>query len=276
MTRRIFCGGLLSGEPSAQGSGEARGYLRGRFSVLGVAVDRLSIAAAAERVMGFVAGGHLHQVVTVNPEFVMMARGNRAFREVLRRADLATADGIGIVWAARLLGDRVPERAGGVELLMRIAELAAQRGYRLFLLGATEGVAEEAARRLVTTFPGLRIAGTYAGSPQPRDASAIVAAIRAARPHLLFVAFGAPAQDLWIATHQRSIGVPVAMGVGGAFDYLAGRVPRAPVALQRAGVEWLYRLIRQPWRWRRMLALPRFGAMILVLTLARTRARPRC
>jgi N-acetylglucosaminyldiphosphoundecaprenol N-acetyl-beta-D-mannosaminyltransferase len=238
-----------------------------RFAVLGVAVDRLTIAEAAERMMDLAQGTALHQVVTVNPEFVITARRHPAFRAVLRRATIATADGMGIVWAAHILGDRLPERVGGVELMEHVAALAARRGRSLYLLGAAEGVAEQAARRLMAEHRGLRVAGAYAGSPHPEDAAALIERIRAAHADILFVAFGAPAQDLWIAEHQPAIGMPVAMGVGGAFDYLAGRAARAPRVVQRAGFEWLYRLAREPWRWRRMLALPRFGAMVLTIRL---------
>lgn len=242
-----------------------------RFHVLGVGVDRVTLASAAERIAALVAAGGYAQVVTVNPEFVIAARRHRQFRRVLNGADLAVADGIGMVWAARLLGDRLPERVGGIDLVHRLAAQTAQAGHRLFLLGAGPGVAEQAAAALQLRYPGLCITGTFAGSPLPMEADAIIARIRAAQPDILLVAFGAPAQDLWIARHGALLGVPVAIGVGGAFDFLAGKVPRAPRWMQRLGVEWLYRLIRQPWRWRRMLALPRFAAMILILWLARIR-----
>lgn len=239
-----------------------------RFHVLGVAVDRLTVAQAADRVDALIAAGGVGQVVTVNPEFVIAARRHRQFRRVLNQASLAVADGIGIVWAARILGDCLPERVGGIDLAETLAERCAGSGRRLFLLGGAPGVAEAAAEALLARFPSLVVAGTYAGSPEPSDFPAIRARIHAARPHLLLVAFGAPAQDLWIARHQSELAVPVAMGVGGAFDFLAGRIRRAPRWLQQLGLEWLYRLALQPWRWRRMLALPRFGGMVVVLRLA--------
>ncbi|MGH2391295.1 MAG: WecB/TagA/CpsF family glycosyltransferase, partial [Chloroflexota bacterium] len=142
---------------------------------------------------------------------------------------------------------------------------------RLFLLGAGPGVAEAAGAALRSHYPTLTIAGALAGSPRPCDEAAIGAAIRSARPDILLVAFGAPAQDLWIARNRSALGVPVAIGVGGAFDFLAGRIPRAPGWMRRLGVEWFYRLARQPWRWRRMIALPRFAAMVLVLNVTRGR-----
>jgi len=116
---------------------------------------------------------------------------------------------------------------------------------------------------LQARYPGLIVAGTFAGSPRPEDAPHILERLRKARPDLLFVAYGAPQQDLWIARYQPELGIPVAMGVGGAFDFIAGVVPRAPRWMREIGLEWLYRLIRQPWRWRRMLALPRFVLAVL-------------
>ena len=233
-----------------------------RAQVLGVGVDRVSLPGAVERIVALVGAGVPAQVVTVNPEFVMAARHDPLFRRVLNGAALAVPDGIGIIWAARILGDRLVERVGGVDLVDALAAVAPARGYRLFLLGAADGVAEAAACALRARYPGLRIVGTYAGSPAPADEAAILQLLRDARPDILFVAFGAPAQDVWIARNLAAAGVSVAMGVGGAFDYLSGQVPRAPRWLQRAGLEWLYRLARQPSRWRRMLALPRFGALV--------------
>jgi len=238
-----------------------------RFRLLGVAVDRLTAAQAADRVEALIAAGGIGHVVTVNPEFVMAARRDRQFRRVLNQAALAVADGIGIVWAARILGDCLPERVGGIDLVEVVAERCALSGRRLFLLGGAPGVAAAAAEALRVRFPSLVVAGTDAGSPEPKDFPAIRTRIHAARPDLLLVAFGAPAQDLWIARHQGDLAVPVAMGVGGAFDFLAGRIRRAPQWMRRLGLEWLYRLVVQPWRWRRMLALPRFAAMVVALRL---------
>jgi N-acetylglucosaminyldiphosphoundecaprenol N-acetyl-beta-D-mannosaminyltransferase len=246
-----------------------------RLHVLSVAVDRLTLDEAADRILGFATGSAPRQVVTVNPEFVMLARHHAAFKAVLDAADLATADGVGILLAARLFGDRLPERVGGVELLERVAARAARQGVSLFLLGAAEGVADRAGAALRARYPGLRIVGTYSGSPAPEAADAVIDRIRAAQPQILAVAFGAPQQDLWIARYRTLLAVPVGIGVGGAFDYLAGAVPRAPGWVQHAGFEWLYRLVRQPWRWRRMLALPRFAFLVIRQCSAERRRRAR-
>jgi N-acetylglucosaminyldiphosphoundecaprenol N-acetyl-beta-D-mannosaminyltransferase len=156
----------------------------------------------------------------------------------------------------------------GSDLVPLVAQRAAQTGWRLFLLGAAPGVAEQTARRLAQQYPGVRIAGAYAGSPAEAEAPAIVQRVAAAAPDVLFVAYGAPAQDLWIARHKDELGVPVMMGVGGAFDHIVGVQKRAPLWMQRIHLEWLWRLVTQPWRWRRQLALPRF-----VWAVCRQRAR---
>ncbi len=233
--------------------------MRRRVVILGVAIDDVLMDEAIAAVARFIAEGGPHQIVTVNPEFVMEARRNRAFRRVLAAADLATPDGFGIILAARWRGTPLRGRVTGIDLTERIAAEAARRGWSLFLLGAAPGVAERAAAALQRANPGLRIAGCYAGSPRPADEPSIRERIIAARPDVLLVAYGHPAQDLWIARNQPLLRVPVAIGVGGTFDELAGVVPRAPALMQRLGLKWLYRLIVQPWRWRRiMTAAPLF------------------
>jgi N-acetylglucosaminyldiphosphoundecaprenol N-acetyl-beta-D-mannosaminyltransferase len=231
--------------------------------ILGVRVDPLTYPALLDCIAEFIASRAPHQICTVNPEFVMEARRNAAFRAVLDAADLCLADGIGLVWAARRLGRPLPERVTGSDGVPLIAERAARAGWRIFFLGAAPGVARVAAGRLAQRYPGLQVAGAYAGSPADADAPAIIARIRAAQPDILFVAYGAPKQDLWIAKHGAAAGVPVMMGVGGSFDFIAGVQKRAPAWLQRLGLEWLYRLMTQPWRWRRQLALPRFAWAVL-------------
>lgn len=216
------------------------------------------------RVHEFMAAPHLHQIATVNPEFVMQAQGNEPFRQTLQESDLCIPDGIGLVWASRWLKRPLPERVPGSELIYHIAALAAQKQWRLFLLGAAPGVAEEAAAILQDKFPGLVIAGTYAGSPDPAMNEAIVDMVNGSGADILYVAYGAPKQDLWIARNKSALTtVRLAMGVGGSLDFITGRSQRAPKWLQRLGLEWLYRLLREPWRWRRMLALPRFAWQIL-------------
>jgi N-acetylglucosaminyldiphosphoundecaprenol N-acetyl-beta-D-mannosaminyltransferase len=233
--------------------------------VLGVRVDRFSQQQALDRIEAMIATHRAsdnalpcQQVVTVNPEFVMTAQRNSEFRECINRAALVVADGIGIVWATLYLGKPAPERVTGTDTLIELAKRCAIQGYRLYLLGAAPGVAETAGRRLQELAPALQIAGTYAGSPARTEEEAILERIRMAQADVLCVAYGAPAQDLWIARNLSRLPVAVAMGVGGAYDFISGRQRRAPKIMQRVGLEWAYRLYREPWRWRRMLALPQF------------------
>lgn len=203
------------------------------------------------------------QIVTVNAEFVMIAQRDDRFRHVLAASDLATPDGAGVVWAARRKGATIQRRVGGSDLIWSLSRQAAQYGNSVFLLGAAEGVAASAALRLQAAIPGLVVGGTHAGSPAPGEEDSIVDLVRASGAYILFVAFGAPQQDLWIARNLQRSGAVVGMGVGGSFDYVAGTARRAPVWMQERGLDWLWRLIQQPWRWRRMLVLPRFAWNVL-------------
>jgi N-acetylglucosaminyldiphosphoundecaprenol N-acetyl-beta-D-mannosaminyltransferase len=247
------------GRRSSRESGEPHSSVR----ILGVRVDALTYEGLLAAIGEFVVQGTPHQIATLNPEFVMAAHSNAAFRDVLEQADLCMADGVGLLWAARRQGHPLPERVTGSDGVPLIAGRAAQAGLGLYLLGAAPGVAERAARVLAERYPGLRITGTCAGSPAEEDAERIVALVRDASPDILFVAFGAPQQDLWIARHSEALCVPVMMGVGGAFDHIAGVRRRAPYWLQRLNLEWLFRLVTQPWRWRRQLALPKFVWAVL-------------
>ncbi|MEJ2211023.1 MAG: WecB/TagA/CpsF family glycosyltransferase [Anaerolineae bacterium] len=237
------------------------------LEVLGVRVDEASYDLLLERVDAFVASGAPHQIVTLNPEMLVRAHDDAALRAMLNGAELNVADGAGIMLAARLLGRPLPERVTGSDGIYRLAAHCAARGYRLYLLGAAPGVAETAAGRLVDAYPGLIMAGTDAGSPRPEDEDEIVARVRAAAPDLLLVAYGVPAEELWIARNRQRLGVPVMVGVGGAFDFVAGVTRRAPPWMRRLGLEWLHRLLHQPWRWRRQLALLRFLALVLAQAL---------
>jgi N-acetylglucosaminyldiphosphoundecaprenol N-acetyl-beta-D-mannosaminyltransferase len=238
-------------------------------TILGVRADNVNYDQALSLVEGFVVSGSPHQVVTVNPEFIVAAQSDGDFRNTLNNSSLSLPDGVGLLWAARFLGHPLQERVTGTDTVQRVAALAAQNGYSLFLLGAAPGVAVVTAARLCEAFPGLRIAGTHAGSPALEEEDEILRLIQRAKPDILFVAYGAPQQDKWIARNLERLGVPIAMGVGGAFDFVSGRAKRAPRWLQRLGLEWLHRLYREPWRWRRMLALPKFVWLVVWERLAK-------
>jgi N-acetylglucosaminyldiphosphoundecaprenol N-acetyl-beta-D-mannosaminyltransferase len=230
--------------------------------ILGVRVDCLEMKETLERIEGFVGSGRLHQVATVNPEFVMRAQKDREFARVLEGADLCLPDGMGVVWAARRQGCPLGEPVAGTDLVGPLAALCARHGFRLFLLGAQPGVADELAVRLVAANPGLDVAA-HAGDPDASDDEESLRRISDHRTDVLLVAYGAPAQELWIDRLHSRLGVSVAIGVGGAFDYLTGRVARAPAWMRRAGLEWAYRLAHQPWRFRRMTVLPVYALKVL-------------
>lgn len=232
-------------------------------------VDALTLNEAAERICALAAAAQGGQVVTLNPEIVMRARRDAGLAQVIHAARLVTADGMGVVWALRLVGQPIPARVSGVDLAQALASVAAARGLSLYLLGGERGVAQAAAAALSQQAPGLRVAGWWDGSPQPHADADAITRIRLSGAQIALVAYGAPAQEFWIARNMPALPGVVAIGVGGAFDMLAGRVPRAPRWAQSTGLEWLYRLRRQPSRWWRMRALPQFALLAGVAALRR-------
>jgi N-acetylglucosaminyldiphosphoundecaprenol N-acetyl-beta-D-mannosaminyltransferase len=235
-----------------------------RFTLLGVPIDPLTEAEAVEWVgRAIVEAGRPRLVISVNPERIMHAGRDPAFGAVLRGADLALADGAGVVWAARRVGRPVPERVAGVDFVRALAARGAAQGWRFFFLGGGPGVAEAAGRTLRQAYPGFILAGAHAGSPDPASDAATIEAVRSSGAQLLFLAYGAGAEEAWLARNLAASGATVGMGVGGAFDFISGRVRRAPRWMRNLGLEWLYRLSREPWRWRRMIALPRFVIRVM-------------
>lgn len=240
------------------------GPSRPRSRVLGFGVDRVTLPEAVARVRDLIASGTgLSLVATVNPEMIMQAERDAGLAAALHGAGLVVADGIGVVWAARRLRDPLPGRVTGVALADALLEEAVRHGWRVYLLGAKPGVAELAAARMQQAVPGLQIAGTHHGYFSPEDAGHIAAQVAAAQPDLVFVAMGAGRQEKWI-WHNRQLFVRgVALGLGGYLDIWAGQVPRAPRWMQKLGLEWLFRLLREPSRWRRQLVLPAFVWRVL-------------
>jgi N-acetylglucosaminyldiphosphoundecaprenol N-acetyl-beta-D-mannosaminyltransferase len=240
-------------------------------SILGIRVHDVTMAEALDWFEAAIGARTPRQLCTCNPEFVMEAQHDREFFDLLNRADLVVPDGIGLLWAARRWQRPLRERVAGSDLVERLAERAAHRGWRLFFLGAAEGVAGRAAEILRARYPGLDVVGVFAGSPRPEEEADIVARVQAAAPDVLLVAYGHPRQDKWIARNLARLRVPVSAGVGGSFDFIAGVVPRAPRWVQAVHLEWLYRLWRQPWRLRRV-----FKAAVLfpLAVLRRRRSGP--
>ena len=245
-----------------------------RLDLLGTPVDDVTYAEAAAYVSTLMAAGKPAAVVTPNPEFVVIAQHHAAFREALWQSALAIPDGGGLLLAARLLGLRLRQQVRGTDLAYRLIDHARREGWRVFLLGAGPGVAPAAATRLRSRYPGVSIVGTFGGNAAPAgDADTRAAVSAAGRVDLLLVAYGAPRQELWMQRNLPALDVGVAMGVGGVLDYMAGRVRRAPPPVRNAGLEWLFRLVRQPWRWRRQVALIAFGRLVLAAAMARQRHR---
>ncbi len=226
--------------------------------ILGIPVHDVTMAETLDAFGQFIEAYTPHQICTVNPEFIMAAQNDLEFKRILNQADLNLPDGIGVIWAARRQGHTLRERVAGSDLIYQLADRAAKTSWRVFLLGAAEGVAEQAALKLRALYPGLNIVGAWAGSPLPEADDEAVRRIRAAEADIVLVAYGAPKQDKWIDRNLTRTGASVAIGVGGSFDFVVGTQRRAPRWLQRLNLEWLYRLVREPRRWRRQLALPRF------------------
>lgn len=220
--------------------------------------------AAAERLLAASLPGAPALVLTPNPELIMQARRDPELLSVARTAALALPDGVGVVWAARHLGQPCPARVPGVEFMAALLDRAAALGRSVFFLGARPEVVAAAAEAAVARFPGLRVAGVSDGYFGPQGELDVVHRVADSGAEVLFVGMGVPAQERFLHRHRGHFGaVRLAMAVGGSFDVLSGLTRRAPLPVRRAGLEWLWRLASQPRRWRRQLALPRFVLAVL-------------
>lgn len=227
-----------------------------RIDVLGVGFDSLTMDEAVARARSLLAERRAAYVVTPNPEIVMRCRADAAARAAVNGADLVLPDGVGVVYGARILGTPLRAKLPGIDFAAALMARLAAEGGSVFLLGAKPGVAEAAGERLAARFPGLRIAGTHNG--YFTDTAAVTEEIDAAQPELLLVCLGAPKQELWMQRYTGRLRVGLMAGLGGSLDVFAGTVRRAPKFFQRLGLEWLYRLLREPSRIGRMMQLPKF------------------
>lgn len=230
---------------------------------MGIDIDALNTNQAVNKVAGFIESGCPHWIITVNPEYLYQGQRQQNLLALANTADLRTADGVGVVWACKMAGKPVPGRVTGIDLMEELCARAAKENWRVFLLGAAPGVAQEAADKLLAQHAGLTIVGTQHGYFTPQESDAIAADIKAAAPDLLFVALGAPRQEEWISHYQPQLGVPAAIGVGGSFDVISGCKKRAPRWIQQLKLEWLYRLACEPKRLGRQLVLPKFALLVL-------------
>lgn len=222
--------------------------------ILGVDIDDLTLDEAIAAGCGLLEQSGSHYVVTPNPEFLLAAKKDAAFRAVLNAADLALPDGIGVIYAAKLLGRPLKSRAPGIDFAQGLMKYLSQNGKKLFLLGAKPGVAEAAAENLRRSYPGLPICGVNDG--YFKDDAPVVEKIKASKADVVFVCLGAPKQEFWMAQNGSGTGASLLVGLGGCLDVFAGNVQRAPELWQKAGLEWLYRLIKEPSRFGRMVKLP--------------------
>ena len=227
-----------------------------RTEILGVGFDDLTPEEAARRGQALVETEGFHYAVTPNPEFLLAAKKDASFRRALLGADLVLADGVGVTYAAKILGRPLKGRVTGIGFAQGLMTWMARTGKRLYLLGAKPGVAELAAANLKAQHPGLLVCGTHDGYFQ--DNEAVAAQIQAAGAKVVFVCLGAPKQEWWIARYGAATGAQLMVGLGGALDVYAGAVKRAPEAWQKLGLEWCYRLLHQPSRVGRMAKLPLF------------------
>jgi N-acetylglucosaminyldiphosphoundecaprenol N-acetyl-beta-D-mannosaminyltransferase len=244
---------------------------RARIDILGIGLDLLTGSEAMAWLQSALSDpwdGQCRHIVTLNPEYVMAAHEDGAFRDAISRADLVTADGVGITVAAKLVHGAAVDRVTGVTLVDLLAAASGPARAPMFLLGAGQGVADEAIARLTDRHPGLLSAGTWAdGSAAPAHDGPALDRIAAGKARIVAVAYGAPGQVLWIDRNRERMaerGVRVAIGVGGALDYLSGAVEQPSPLAQRLGLEWLVRLVREPRRWRRQTVLPVFAFLVLV------------
>ncbi len=229
-----------------------------RTDVLGVRFDDLTVAQAVEKAAGMMTEGGFHYAVTPNAEFVQRAERDERFRCALNGADLVLPDGVGVVYAAKILGRPLQGRTPGCDFADALCAWMAENHKKLFLLGAKPGVAEQAAQKLEAAHPGLTVCGTHDGYFQEDDP--VTEAVRAAGADAVFVCLGAPKQEYWMIENGPRTGAAFLIGLGGSLDVFAGAVKRAPRAWQKLGLEWLYRLLKQPSRIGRMAKLPLFLA----------------
>jgi len=234
-----------------------------KTNILGVCVDKMTYEEAVEKIMKMLNEPGNHVVYTPNSEIILMAYKDEEFCDVLNSADLLTADGIGVVYASKIVGNPVPERVAGFDISCGVLDEVSRTGHRIFLFGGKPGVAEMAMETLKDEYPFMNIVGVRDGYFAPEESDSIVDEINASGADLVFVCLGAPKQENWIFENRDKLHCHVMMGVGGTIDVLAGTVERAPDAWCDSGFEWLYRLIKQPSRFFRMLALPKFALTVL-------------
>lgn len=235
-----------------------------KVNILGVNVDMATVKEASDKIMNFFDENKLHSVYTPNSEIIMAAYRDKEFCEILNRSELLTADGIGVVYASKILGKPIRERAAGYDIACKVVEKLNRTEHKLFLFGGKPGIAEIAKEKLNEKYPQLNIVGCRNGYFKEEEEEEIVHEINETGADILFVCLGAPKQEKWIDKYRDELNVKVAMGIGGSLDVFAGNVERAPDFFCNHGLEWFYRLYKEPWRIGRMMDLPKFGVTVLL------------
>lgn len=233
-----------------------------KVDILGCKVDRIDMDGALQKIEEFIHSGKPHHIITLNAEIIHRAQSDPKLKQIINEADLVTPDGSGVVWAANYLGAPVPERVTGIDLTLKLTEVAAKKGWTFYYYGGAPTVAETAAENLQKKYTGLKVIGTCHGYISGLEKEELLKDIKKRKPDILLVALGAPMQEFWIKDHQKELQIPVYIGIGGSFDVISGKATRAPVFFQKAGLEWLYRLIKEPHRIGRMTALPKFSIQV--------------
>lgn len=233
-------------------------------NILGAKISKHTIESASDLVVQYIKNGERKKCIfTPNSEILMVAHRDSNFRDILNSADVLLADGIGVVYASKILKNPISERAAGYDTACEALRKMSSFGYSVYLFGAKPGVAEKAADEILKRYPGIKISGCQDGYFDEKKEKEIIEDINQKKPDLLFVCLGAPKQEKWIYEHKYEMDFGVAMGIGGSLDVFAGTVKRAPEFFQKHGIEWLYRLLKQPSRAIRMLDLPRFGFTVI-------------
>ena len=229
-----------------------------KIDILGVKVDSVTMAQAVAQVEGYMDERKNVLIATANAEMIMRATHDTELKDILNDAALVVPDGAGTVWAAHHLGYEMPERVAGFDLAQELMRIAPSKKQKVFFFGSAPGVAEKAKAKAEELYPGIEIVGTRDGYFKAEDEAAIIEEIKAAQPDLLLAALGVPKQEKWLHAHLKELNVPVAIGVGGTLDVMAGVMKRAPYWMQKAKLEWLFRGLLQPKRAGRLMALPKF------------------
>lgn len=239
----------------------------GTMDILGAKISDMDMVETVCALAAYIDVGRqaesdpLHHVVTLNAEILYRAQTEPKLMEVINNAALVTADGSGIVLAAeKLCGEKI-ERVTGIDLMTELCRRSSSCGWKVYLLGAAPGVAEAAARKLIEQY-GTQVCGWHDGYFTPEEQAWIIGEINEKKPDILFVGLGAPRQEFWIVENKSKLRIPLAIGVGGCFDVISGNLQRAPKAFQKMGLEWLWRLLKEPWRYKRMMALPKFVLLV--------------